>query len=128
MDTPFDAFMHTAAAAPDHAFLCAPPAAGRPYHPHGIELTYAQTRAEVLHFRDAIQYTHDQSVRLMNHGYTMDQLPERIPMPQYLIEDLGSTNGTFVNRGPRLLPGNKQPLKNGDEIIVGKTFLKFVLN
>jgi FHA domain len=47
---------------------------------------------------------------------------------QYLIEDLGSTNGTFINRGPRLLPGNKQPLNNGDEIIVGKTFLKFVLN
>jgi hypothetical protein len=47
---------------------------------------------------------------------------------QYLIEDLGSTNGTFVNRGPRLSPGAKQPLKNGDEIIVGKTFLKFVLS
>lgn len=46
---------------------------------------------------------------------------------QFTIEDLGSTNGTFVNRGARLLPGNKQPLKNGDEIIVGKTFLKFVL-
>jgi hypothetical protein len=47
---------------------------------------------------------------------------------QYLIEDLGSTNGTFVNRGPRLAPGAKQSLKNGDEIIVGKTFLKFVLS
>lgn len=47
---------------------------------------------------------------------------------QFLIEDLGSTNGTFINRGPRLLPGSKQPLKHGDEIIVGKTFLKFVLN
>lgn len=47
---------------------------------------------------------------------------------QYLIEDLGSTNGTFINRGPRLLPGNKQPLHHGDEIIVGKTFLKFVLS
>lgn len=46
---------------------------------------------------------------------------------QFLIEDLGSTNGTFLNRGPRLLPGAKQPLNNGDEIIVGKTFLKFVL-
>ena len=45
---------------------------------------------------------------------------------QHAIEDLGSTNGTFVNRGPRLLPGNKQALKNGDEIIVGKNFLKFV--
>lgn len=47
---------------------------------------------------------------------------------QFMIEDLGSTNGTFVNRGPRLAPGAKQPLNNGDEIIVGKTFLKFVLN
>src|SRR6185503_10273537 len=47
---------------------------------------------------------------------------------QYWIEDLGSTNGTFVNRGPRLAPGAKQPLKNGDEIIVGKTFLKFIVS
>ena len=43
----------------------------------------------------------------------------------YLIEDLGSTNGTFVNRGHRLVPGDRQPLKDGDEIIVGKTFLRF---
>lgn len=44
---------------------------------------------------------------------------------RYLIEDLGSTNGTFVNRGRRLLPGNKSALADGDEIIVGKTFLRF---
>jgi hypothetical protein len=44
---------------------------------------------------------------------------------QYAIEDLGSTNGTFVNRGRRLVPGNSQPLQDGDEIIVGKTFLRF---
>ena len=44
---------------------------------------------------------------------------------QFFIEDLGSTNGTFVNRGRRLLPGHRQPLQSGDEIIVGKTFLKF---
>ncbi|HVE70189.1 MAG TPA: alkyl sulfatase dimerization domain-containing protein [Thermoanaerobaculia bacterium] len=39
-------------------------------------------------FRDAIQYTHDQSVRHMNKGYTMEQLPLLIPMPQYLIDEL----------------------------------------
>ena len=46
---------------------------------------------------------------------------------QFLIEDLGSTNGTFINRGPRLIAGIRQPLNHGDEIIVGKTFLKFFL-
>jgi hypothetical protein len=43
----------------------------------------------------------------------------------YAVEDLGSTNGTFVNRGRRLIPGNRQRLNDGDEIIVGKTFLRF---
>ncbi|MDQ3087567.1 MAG: FHA domain-containing protein [Acidobacteriota bacterium] len=47
---------------------------------------------------------------------------------RYLVEDLGSTNGTFVNRGRRLIPGNAQLLNDGDEIIVGKTFLRFYTN
>ena len=46
---------------------------------------------------------------------------------QYFLEDLGSTNGTFINRGKRLSPGTRQSLKDGDEIIVGKTFLRFRL-
>ena len=44
---------------------------------------------------------------------------------QYLVEDLGSTNGTFINRGRRIPPGQPQPLCEGDEVIVGKTFLRF---
>ena len=44
---------------------------------------------------------------------------------KYLLEDLGSTNGTFINRGKRLAKGTRQPLNDGDEIIVGKTFLRF---
>jgi pSer/pThr/pTyr-binding forkhead associated (FHA) protein len=46
----------------------------------------------------------------------------------YFIEDLGSTNGTYINRGRRLLPGNAQILNDGDEVIVGKTFLRFRIN
>ncbi len=47
---------------------------------------------------------------------------------QHRIEDLGSTNGTFINRGRRLIPGSPQNLNEGDEIIVGKTFLRFHIN
>ncbi len=46
---------------------------------------------------------------------------------RFWIEDLGSLNGTFVNRGSRLRPGQAVPLKHGDEIIVGKTFLRFLI-
>ncbi len=47
---------------------------------------------------------------------------------KYSIEDLGSTNGTYINRGRRLIPGNANVLSDGDEIIVGKTFLRFNIN
>ncbi len=40
------------------------------------------------------------------------------------VEDVGSRNGTFINRGPRLEPGVKHPLQVGDELIVGKIFLR----
>jgi pSer/pThr/pTyr-binding forkhead associated (FHA) protein len=49
----------------------------------------------------------------------------RVQNGEHVIEDLGSTNGTYVNRGRRLLPGMAQVLKDGDELIVGKTFLRF---
>jgi pSer/pThr/pTyr-binding forkhead associated (FHA) protein len=44
------------------------------------------------------------------------------------IEDIGSLNGTFVNRGSRLEPGAPAALKDGDEIIVGKTFFRLSLS
>ncbi|MBC7543692.1 MAG: FHA domain-containing protein [Candidatus Sericytochromatia bacterium] len=45
---------------------------------------------------------------------------------QFFIEDTGSLNGTFVNRGARLLPGEPCQVNDGDEIILGKTFFKFI--
>lgn len=43
---------------------------------------------------------------------------------QIIVRDIGSLNGTFVNRGPRLEKGKDTEIQIGDELIVGKTFLK----
>lgn len=48
----------------------------------------------------------------------------RIEGVKITVEDIGSLNGTYVNRQPRLAPGNPVELKSGDEVIIGKTFLK----
>ena len=51
----------------------------------------------------------------------------RIDGGKITIEDIGSLNGTYVNRQPRLQPGTPVELKTGDEIIIGKTFLKLIV-
>jgi FHA domain len=51
----------------------------------------------------------------------------RIEDGKITVEDIGSLNGTYVNRQPRLQPGTPVELKSGDEIIIGKTFLKLVV-
>jgi hypothetical protein len=52
----------------------------------------------------------------------------RIDGAKITIEDIGSLNGTYVNRQPRLQPGTPLDLKDGDEIIIGKTFLKLSIS
>jgi hypothetical protein len=52
----------------------------------------------------------------------------RIADGKISIEDIGSLNGTYVNRGKRLQPGTPVDLKAGDEIIIGKTFLKLLVD
>jgi acyl-CoA synthetase (AMP-forming)/AMP-acid ligase II len=67
-ETVFDAFDGTARTAPDNVFLCAPPAAGRAYHPHGVEFTYRQTAEAVREFREgyrAAGYGHGHRVALL---------------------------------------------------------------
>jgi hypothetical protein len=51
----------------------------------------------------------------------------RFESDKITVEDIGSLNGTYVNRQPRLMPGNPVELKSGDEIIIGKTFLKLIV-
>lgn len=43
----------------------------------------------------------------------------RIEGDAYYIEDVGSSNGTYINNMP-LLPGNRHRLRMGDRIALGK--------
>lgn len=74
-------------------------------------------------FPDVDLDTHDPEAKVSRRHARIIQENGR-----YMLEDLGSTNGTFINRGRRLIPGNRQPLNDGDEVIVGKTFLRFRIN
>jgi serine/threonine-protein kinase len=47
---------------------------------------------------------------------------------QFFIEDLGSANGTFINGQLRLTPKKPHALVSGDEVKLGETTLKFVVN
>ena len=44
---------------------------------------------------------------------------------KYMLEDMGSLNGTYINRGQRLVPGEPQEIRHNDEVIMGKTFFRF---
>lgn len=41
-----------------------------------------------------------------------------------VVEDVGSLNGTFVNGGSKLVPGQQVPIKPGDQVLVGKILLQ----
>lgn len=47
---------------------------------------------------------------------------------KYFIEDLGSANKTVINKTNKLTPQSPVPLNSGDEIIVGKTFMRFTID
>jgi FHA domain len=66
-----------------------------------------------------IDMEHDDPEARISRKHALIRMSDKI-----IIEDLGSLNGTFVNRGSRLEPGSPAELKDGDEIIVGKTFFK----
>jgi alkyl sulfatase BDS1-like metallo-beta-lactamase superfamily hydrolase len=54
---------------------------------HTRPIAGAQKIQEILtHYRDAIQYVHDQSIRGINAGLTPDELAEQVKLPPHLAE------------------------------------------
>ena len=54
---------------------------------HSRPLRSAATIQSVLtDYRDAIQYVHDQSIRMINSGYTPDELAAHLQLPPHLAE------------------------------------------
>ncbi len=57
---------------------------------HGVPICDEESiRILLRNFRDAIQFTHDQALRRINQGHTIEELAAEIHMPEYLINDLG---------------------------------------
>ena len=46
-----------------------------------------EIRRRLTNYRDAIQFVHDQTVRLMNQGLTPDDIAERVRLPPHLADD-----------------------------------------
>lgn len=56
---------------------------------HGVPLCGAKNiQTLLLNFRDAVQFTHDQTVRFMDQGFTPDELVGKVLLPDYLIDNL----------------------------------------
>jgi len=67
---------------------------------HGRPVEGKEAVANVLTaYRDAIQYTHDQTIRYMNKGLTPDELVEVVKLPKHLAEHpwLGEHYGTVAH-------------------------------
>ncbi len=67
---------------------------------HGRPVEGKEAVANVLTaYRDAIQYTHDQTIRFMNKGMTPDELVEAVKLPKHLAEHpwLGEHYGTVAH-------------------------------
>ncbi len=86
----------------------------------GAESTIGRWDADNGIFPDVDLDAHDQEAKISRRHARI-----KFQDGKYVIEDLGSTNGTYVNRGRRLLPGNSHIINDGDEVIVGKTFMRF---
>ena len=93
---------------------------GTEFRLSGTDATIGRWDADNGIFPDVDLDSHDPEAKVSRRHARIKMLDGN-----YVVEDLGSTNGTYVNRGRRLLPGMPQIINDGDEVIVGKTFLRF---
>jgi ribosomal protein L40E len=95
--------------------------------------------AKMLHIRSNVTVDLPESLSVVHIGKANDRIPPdidvsgfpdsevvsrvhadiRVEGDAYYIEDLGSSNGTYVNNLP-LMPGNRHRLRVGDRISLGK--------
>lgn len=122
-ESPFDKEKQTASGVHATLIIERGDAVGTEFALSAEESTIGRWDADNGIFPDVDLDAHDQEAKVSRRHARIRREGGR-----YVIEDLGSTNGTFVNRGRRLIPGNPNILNDGDEIIVGKTFLRFYVN
>ncbi len=75
---------------------------------HGHPMTSPEEVSDVLTaYRDAIQFTHDQTVRYMNQGLRPDEIVQRVHMPAHLAGHpwLGEFYGTLKHCIPAIYVG-----------------------
>ena len=115
----------------------APAPATAPASPSRTQLQ--QVTARLVHVKSDTQVELPQNLSVIHMGKANDRVPPdidvsgfensevvsrihadiRVEGDAYYIEDVGSSNGTYVN-GMSLLPGNRHRLRPGDRVSMGK--------
>ncbi|BAY14711.1 FHA domain containing protein [Anabaenopsis circularis NIES-21] len=111
-----------------------------PAAPAGVSRTQLQqVTARVVHIQSDREIELPQSLSVIHIGKPNDRIPPdidvsgfsnseivsrihadiRVEGDAYYVEDVGSSNGTYINNLP-LLPGNRHRLRPGDRISLGK--------
>jgi hypothetical protein len=118
----------------------APPPPPQPVPPPAASRTQLQqVTARLVHVQTDRQIELPQNLSVIHIGKPNDRIPPdvdvsgfpnseivsrihsdiRVEGDAYYIEDVGSSNGTYINNLP-LLPGNRHRLRPGDRITLGK--------
>ena len=107
--------------------------------PRGIQLRFRWHTARLLHVQTNTEIELQQNLPLLRIGKPNDRIPPNIDVSGfpdseivsrvhanirvegdiYYIEDVGSSNGTYINNMP-LAYGNRHRLRPGDRIALGK--------